>query len=319
MGKKLVVLEADALGDDISWDRLRDFGELETCQNLVQDQVKEIIKDKDIIISNKLLINEDVLSNSKVKLVCEAATGYNNVDIEYCKKNNIRVTNVSGYSTSSVVQHTFALALSLLDKLSFYNDYVKSKKYSRGANFCYIGNYFHELEGMTWGIIGLGAIGKKVAKIAEAFGAKVIYYSASGNDYNVKYKRVSLEEILKESHILSIHCPLNEKTDNLISYKELKMMKKEAILINVARGQIVNDEALAQALIKNEIGAAGIDVFWPEPIKEDNPLLEIKDNDRLLLTPHTAWGTVEARHRLVDEIYLNIESYLKGEKRSIIV
>lgn len=315
---KIIVLEADAVGKDMSYEGYSRFGELEIYGNLPQDKVKETIRDADIIVSNKLLINESVLEGSKVQMIAEAATGYNNIDVEYCRKKGIRVANVAGYSTDSVAQHTIALLLAVYEKLSYYNDFVKSGKYSRSGTFCHVENYFHEIAGKTWGIVGLGAIGRATAKLAEAFGAKVVYYSASGNTYDVDYEAVDFDTLLKDSDIITVHCPLNDKTNGLFDEEAFRKMKNSTVLINVARGPIVSGRALVDALNHNEIMAAGLDVFEQEPMTEDNPLQTYKDDSRLILTPHIGWGTVEARRRLIDEVERNIQAFLDGKERNII-
>ena len=315
---KIIVLEADAVGKDMSYEGYGKFGELEIYGNLPQEKVKDTIKDADIVVSNKLLMNESVLEGSKVQMIAEAATGYNNIDVEYCKKKGIRVANVAGYSTLSVAQHTVALLLSVYEKLSYYNDFVKSGKYAASSTFCHVENYFHEIAGKTWGIVGLGAIGRATAKLAEAFGAKVVYYSASGNTYDVDYEAVDFDTLLKTSDIVTVHCPLNEKTNGLFNEEAFCKMKKSAVLINVARGPIVSAKALVDALNHNEIMAAGLDVFEVEPMTTDNPLQVFKDDSRLVLTPHIGWGTVEARRRVIDEVELNIQAFLDGEERNVI-
>lgn len=315
---KVVVLEADSIGKDMNWDFLDKYGDATVYGCVVQSELKEVIRDADIILSNKLIIDENVLRGSKVKYVCEAATGYNNIDIDYCRKNGIRVTNVGGYSTDSVAQHTIALLLAVYEKLSYYNEYVKSGEYSTRNVFGHVDNYFHEVCGKTWGIVGLGAIGRKTAELAEAFGAKVVYYSASGKKYDVKYPAVDFETLLQESDIISVHCPLTPKTTKMFDKKAFTMMKNDAVLINVARGPIVDERALVDAIKADEIMAAGLDVFEREPIAKDCPLFEIKDNNRLLLTPHMGWGAVEARTRLLNELDKNIEAYLAGNERNAI-
>ncbi|MBE5942776.1 MAG: hydroxyacid dehydrogenase [Lachnospiraceae bacterium] len=316
---KIIVLEADAVGKDMSYEGYSKFGELEIYGNLPQDKVKETIEDAEIIVSNKLLINESVLAGSKVRMIAEAATGYNNIDVEYCKNVGIRVANVAGYSTDSVAQHTVALLLSVYEKLSYYNDFVKSGKYAASGTFCHVENYFHEIAGKTWGIVGLGAIGRATAKLAKAFGAKVIYYSASGNTYDVDYEAVDFDTLLATSDIISVHCPLTDKTNGLFDAEAFHKMKSSAVLVNVARGPIVSAKALVEALNNNEIMAAGLDVFEVEPMTADNPLQTFKDDSRLILTPHIGWGTVEARQRLIDEVELNIQAFLDGKERNVIV
>nr|WP_297889231.1 NAD(P)-dependent oxidoreductase [Sulfurihydrogenibium sp.] len=226
------------------------------------------------------------------------------------------VTNVAGYSTNSVVQHTFGMLFYLLEHLRYYDEYVKSGGYAKSPIFTHIGKPFWEIYGKTWGIIGLGTIGKKVAQIAESFGCDVIYYSTSGKNTAQKYPHKALDELLSISDIVSIHAPLNEYTKNLITYEKLKLMKKTAILLNLGRGGIVNEEDLAKALDEGLIAAAGLDVLEKEPMNLDNPLLQIKNKDRLLITPHIAWTSIEARQTLVKEIYLNIDAFIHGKQRN---
>ncbi len=204
----------------------------------------------------------------------------------------------------------------LLEHLRYYDEYVKSGGYAKSPIFTHIGKPFWEIYGKTWGIIGLGTIGKKVAQIAESFGCDVIYYSTSGKNTAQKYPHKALDELLSISDIVSIHAPLNEYTKNLITYEKLKLMKKTAILLNLGRGGIVNEEDLAKALDEGLIAAAGLDVLEKEPMNLDNPLLQIKNKDRLLITPHIAWTSIEARQTLVKEIYLNIDAFIHGKQRN---
>lgn len=310
---KLVVLERNSVGLDVDVTRFEQFGKVIYYGNTSKENAAEHIGDADIVIANKTPINEETLKNCpNVKMICEFATGYDNVDIAYCKKRGIAVTNVTDYCTASVAQHTFAMALFLYEKLHYYDDYVKSGAYAGQDNFSNFDKRFYELEGKVWGIIGLGNIGKKVAKIASAFGCRVIYYSVTGRNTCNEYERVSFEELLKTSDILSIHCPLSELTRDLIDKEALGKMKPTAFLINVARGAIVNNEALAWAIEEGIIAGAGLDVLSKEPIREDNPLSRIKDSEKLIITPHMAWGSVEARERIVLKACENIEDFLKG-------
>ena len=315
---KIVVLESLSVGEDISWEPLRQFGELTLCRDLTQNDIKEAIKDADIIIPNKLLINKEVLSGSSVKAVFEAATGYNNIDTDYCHKNNITVANVSGYATNSVVQHTIALLLSLYEKIDYYNTFVKDGTYSSTNNFSHFGRTFNELCGKRWGIAGLGAIGRKVATIATAFGCEVVYYSASGNTYDVPYKAVDFDTFLSTCDVITIHCPLNGTTKDMFNYEAFKKMQPHAVLVNVARGPIVNEDDLVRAINENLIAGAALDVFKTEPIKKDSPLLSIKDNSRLIMTPHNAWGSVESRTCLIEELCKNIQAYINGQERNLV-
>jgi len=317
---KIVVLERGTVGADVSVDLLSRYGELIAYENTLPEEIPERVADADIIVANKRPINEKTIGGAdKVKLVCQFATGYDNIDIDYCRKRNIAVVNVSNYSTDAVVQHTFALTFYLLEHLRFYDDYVKSGEYSRQSRFSYFDRVYTELSGKTWGIIGMGNIGRSVAKAAEAFGCRVIRYSTSGSKREEAWAEADLDTILKESDILSLHCPLNDQTRYLIDAAALKKMKKTAILINVARGAVVNNADLAEALEAGTIAAAGLDVMEQEPIAEENPLMRIKDSDRLIITPHMAWASLEARRRVVEEAGLNIEAFLKGECRNRIV
>ncbi|MDP4144773.1 MAG: D-2-hydroxyacid dehydrogenase [Bacillota bacterium] len=313
---KICILDAVTLGD-IDLTGLNKFGQVTIHKTTKPEDVEIRIKDQDIILTNKVVLNEGNLNGAdNLKLICVMATGTNNIDLAYASKKNIAVTNVAGYSTESVVQHTFALLFYLLEKLSYYDNYVKNGKYSKSEIFTHLEKPYNEVKGKVWGIIGLGAIGKAVALIARAFGCKVIYYSTSGNNSSSEFERVDLEELLTKSDIVSIHAPLNAVTKNLIDYKRITRMKKNAILLNLGRGGIVNEQDLARALNEERIAGAGLDVLEKEPIDENNELMHIKDSGRLIITPHIAWASVEARERLVGEIILNIEAFLNGEKRN---
>lgn len=318
--KKLVILDRKTLGDDIDVSCFNNFGDLKVNDLTPKDKIEEEIKDAEVIIVNKSILNECNLKNAKnLKLICLLATGYNNVDTEYCKKHGIAVCNVAGYSTNSVAQHTFALALSLIESTSFYDNYIKSGNYSKSNVPTYHGRPYFELHDKTWGIIGLGDIGKEVAKIAKAFGCNVIYYSTSGKNNNSEYKSCDLDELLTKSDIISIHCPLNERTENLISLAELKKMKKDAVIINMARGKIINEKDLSIALKEDIIKGACIDVFEKEPIDENSPLLLKEIESKLIMSPHIAWASIEARKRLIDKVCENIESFYNGGNLNRIV
>lgn len=314
---KTIFLDRNTIGFDIDVSIFKDFGEFEEHNSCSREESKEYIKDADIVIFNKTVMDKDMLENAtNVKLLCVTATGYDNIDIGYCKSRGIAVCNIRGYSTPAVVQHTFALALYVLEKISYYDGYVKSGEYCKSVGFSNFDERYWELQGRTWGIIGLGNIGKGVAKVAEAFGCKVIYYSASGNNCSEIYERVEFETLLQESDIISIHCPLSEKTRGLMNLEAFKKMKKSAILVNVARGPIVDEQALYTALNENMIGGAALDVLSKEPMSSDNPLINIKDSRKLLITPHMAWASVEARERCMQEVYKNIEGFLEGTTRN---
>lgn len=292
---KIVILERNSVGLDIDVERFREFGEVEIYSNTVTtEEIAERVKDADIVVSNKAPMNGESLKDAaKVKLICEFATGYDNIDIGYCKRKGITVCNVRNYSTAMVAQHSFAMALFLIENLHYYDNYVKSGAYGNQSRFSNFDEPFWELEGKTWGIVGMGNIGRKVAGIAESFGCKVIFYSASGNSTCTEYERVDFDTLLKESDILSLHCPLSDRTRNLIDLAAMKKMKKSAVLINVARGPVVNGADLYTALTEGEIAAAGLDVLEKEPIAADNPLGRFTDSNRLIITPHMAWASVK--------------------------
>ena len=314
----IVVLEQNSIGLDIDLTIYEEFGNVTYYGNTVHE-VAERIKDADIVIANKARLNEESMKDApNVKLICEFATGYDNVDLEYCKKRGIAVANVVDYSTPAVAQHTFAMALYLLERLPYYDNYVKSGTYASQDRFSNFDKPFLELEGKRWGIVGLGNIGKKTAKIAKAFGCEVVYYSVTGKNSNQEYKRVEFDELLETCDFISVHCPLSDLTKNLIDYSAMKKMKKTAILLNVARGPVINNADLYRALTEGEIYAAGLDVLEKEPITDENPLSKIKDSEKLIITPHMAWASTESRTRLAVEVYENIKAFLNGEKRNIV-
>lgn len=317
---KIVELDRETLGYDIDTSVLKTIGDFEEHEAADLETTREYIKDADVIIFNKTRMNEELLKDApNVKMLAITATGFDNIDLEYCKSRGIAAANVKAYSTPAVAQHTFAMALFVLEKISYYDEYVKSGRYSSQSGFCNFDEKYNELSGKTWGIIGMGNIGRSVARIAEAFGCKVIFYSASGNSTCTDYERVELETLLKESDVLSIHCPLSERTRNLINRDTLKLMKRNAILINVARGPVVNDADLAEALNNGTIAGAGLDVLGVEPMEKDNPLGLIKDSRKLLITPHMAWASVESRQRCFDEVFENIRAFMEGRERNRLV
>ena len=316
---KLVVLERNSVGTDIDMGCLEKFGEVVCYPNTVADNAAERVQDADIVIANKAPMNESTLKNApNVKLICLFATGFDNVDLAYCKSRGIKVANVVNYCTAAVAQHTLLLAMALSEKLTFYDDYVKSGTYGAQDRFSNFDKPFNELEGKTWGIVGMGGIGHKVAGLATAFGCKVIFYSASGKSTCTEYERVELDRLLRESDILSLHCPLSDRTRRLINKEALSQMKPSAILVNVARGPVVDTQALYEALMEGTIAAAGLDVLEKEPISKDNPLNEIKDSTKLIITPHMSWASTESRERLVAEVAKNIEAFLDGKERNVV-
>ncbi len=312
---KIVFLDAKTIGEDIDLSGFDALGEVVKYGFSTEQEARERSKDADVLILNKVQVNEQTIGEADhLKLVCVTATGTNNLDKEYLDKRGIAWRNVAGYSTESVAQHTFAMLFYLLEKLPYYDDYVKSEKYVNDVSFTHFAKAFHELSGMTYGIIGLGNIGRRVADIAKAFGCHVIYYSTSGRNSQPGYERVSFDELLEQSDIVSIHAPLDENTLGLMNKEAFAKMKKSAILLNVGRGPIINEADLAEALNNKTIAAAGLDVLSVEPMQEDNPLRGIKDSERLLITPHIAWAGVEARNRLMGIILGQIKEFFKAHE-----
>ena len=306
---KIVFLDSATIGSDISLQPIAELGDFIAYPSTKNEDTVRRLANADVAVVNKVLITKEIIDACpELKLICVAATGINNIDFEYARAKNIEVKNAVNYSTNSVVQTTFGLLLEIMNKTSAYNDFVRSGKYSQGEMFTCLEFPFGEIAGKRYGIIGMGNIGKKIAQIAEAFGAEVCYYSTSGKNNSVAdYKQLTLDELLSTCDIISIHSPLNAHTNNLIGEKELKKMKPEAILINMGRGGIVNETDLANALDNNVIAFAGADVFTKEPIDENHPYLTMKNKNRLILTPHIAWASIEARKRLVEKIAENIK------------
>lgn len=315
---KLVILERDTYGNDIDFDALEALvDEVVAYPVTAQEDVARRVQDADFVLVNKLLMQKSSLSGAKnLKLLLEGATGYNNIDLDYVRSRGLGAANVAGYSVQIVPQHTFALYLSLSEHIAHFDHYVKSGAYSRSGVFSHFMPSFTELEGKTWGIVGLGNIGKRVARIAEAFGCRVIYYSTSGRNNNPDYAQVDFDTLLKESDVVSIHAPLNTDTKGLFNAAAFAKMKPSAVLINVGRGPIVDEPALVDALNNGQIAGAGLDVMETEPLPADSPLFNVKDSDKLLMTPHMAWASVEARQRLVNEVALNLKAFLRGERRN---
>ncbi len=308
---KLVFLDRKTIGDDINLCKFSDFGEVVEYNFSSVEEVPDRVKDADILVINKIPINESTIGAAKnLKLVCVTATGTNNLDKDYLDKRGIAWRNVAGYSTESVAQHTFSMLFYLLEHMSYYDSYVKEGKYINDTMFTHFDKVFPQISGKTWGIIGLGAIGRRVADIAKVFGAKVIYYSASGAKPQEGYNQVDLDRLLSTSDIVSVHAPLNQFTEGLMDQKAFAKMKANAIFLNLGRGPIVDEAALVAALDNNQIAAAGLDVISVEPMREDCPLLHIMDKSKLLITPHIGWASVEARTNLMNIIYCQIEEFL---------
>mgnify|MGYP002794242111 FL=1 len=307
---KLVFLDKKTIGEDIDFSPFRKLGDVVEYDFTLPEEVPERAADADVLIVNKIPVNEQTIHTaSHLKLVCVTATGTNNLDKAYLDRRGIAWRNVAGYSTDSVAQHTFAMLFYLLEHLRYYDEYVKDRRYLNDTMFTHFARHFHQISGMTWGIIGLGAIGRKVADLAAVFGADVLYYSASGRDPQDGYRQVDLDTLLSQSDIISVHAPLNEYTENLLDPAAFQKMKSNAILLNLGRVPIIDETALADALKNGQIAAAGLDVLSEEPMRASSPLLEILDHDNLLITPHIGWASVEARTRLMQIIAEQIRDF----------
>lgn len=309
---QIVILDRATLGFDIDVNIFSKFGNVTSYDSTKENETAQRVRNADIVLTNKVVIGKNEIDNSNIKLICITATGMNNVDLEYAKEKNIAVKNVAGYSTSSVVQVGFSMILYFVQKLNYYKKYVDEGNWQKNELFTHIDEPFFELDKKRVGIIGLGEIGRNFAKKAKAFDCEVVYYSTSGKNSNSEYKSISLEELLKTSDIISIHAPLNENTKNLLTYENMKNMKDGAILLNLGRGGIINESDLAKLIDEKEI-YCGIDVVSKEPIEESNPLLKVKNKNRLLLTPHIGWASIEARTRLVNMVAKNIEDFIDGK------
>lgn len=303
---KIAFLDAATMGN-VSFEPFERLGDFIRYDRSSPEEARERVKDIDVLLINKVCVDRELIDAApSLKLICIAATGVNNIDVDYAASKGIPVRNVAGYSTDSVVQSTFMHILSLVGGAPYFDRSVKSGDYSRSGMFTDPNWNWWELAGKTIGIVGLGNIGKKVACIAEAFGMKVCYYSTSGTGHCKDYPCLSLEELLRTSDIVSVHAPLNERTLNLIGEAELAMMKPSAYLVNMGRGAIIVEDALARAVDEGVIAGAGIDVFVKEPIPEDHPYLQMKHPERMRLAPHVAWASIEARQRLVGIMADNI-------------
>ncbi|MEA2049841.1 MAG: D-2-hydroxyacid dehydrogenase [Campylobacterota bacterium] len=307
---KIVFLDRKTLGDDITLEQFAKHGEIVSYDSTKPQETLQRVKGADIVVTNKVVIDKNIMDNSDIKLVCIAATGMNNVDLEYAKDKNILVKNVVGYSTQSVAQLTFSLALSFIQQVTYYDNYVKNGGWENSEIFTNLDRPFFELSGKKWGIIGLGNIGASVANIASAFGCDVQYHSTSGMNNNTTYSQVSLDTLLETSDIISIHSPLNDTTLDMINNTNISMIKKGAILLNLGRGGIVNEQDISDAINSSQDIFYGTDVVTKEPIVKDSPLLKIENKDKVLITPHIAWASKEARVRLLDKIEENIAQFV---------
>lgn len=311
---KIVLLDAKTLGDDIVLDMFDEFGEVEIYNSTAADEVENRIQDADVIVVNKIKLNEGNLRRVRnLKLICITATGFDNVDTEYCRKHNIAVCNVKGYSTDSVAQVTLALALSLCTHIREYTGYVTDGRYTKSGVQNYLKPTFHEISGMTWGVVGLGGIGRRVAEIARAMGCRVLAFKQSPDS---EFECDDIDTLCKSCDIISVHLPLNEQTREIVNADRFAEMKDGVIFINAARGAVIDEYAAVQAVKSGKLGGLGIDVYSVEPMPENHPYNEIMHMDNVLLTPHMAWGAYEARIRCMNEIAENIRAFLRGEERN---
>ena len=312
---KIVFLDAKSIGEDIDLSGYEALGEVVKYDFSTPQEASERVVDADVIVLNKVPVNQETIGKAKnLKLVCVTATGTNNLHKEYLDSRGIAWRNVAGYSTESVAQHTFAMLFYLLEHLPYYDAYVKTEKYVGDRMFTHFDRKFSEICGMTWGIIGMGAIGRRVAELAKLFGCQVVYYSTTGKNNQPGYERVSFEDLLEQADIVSVHAPLTAETENLMDQAAFLRMKKSAIFLTLGRGPIVSEQALADALEAGEIRAAGLDVLCEEPMSRENPLRRIKDSDRLIITPHIAWASLEARTRLMEIILGQIKEFFDLDK-----
>ena len=304
---KIVLLDALTFGET-SLSAFDKLGEVVIHQTTSKDETQDRIIDADVIVTNKVVITAEHMDKCEnLKLICVAATGTNNVDSDAAQAKNIKVKNVIAYSTESVIQHTFSMLFYLLGHSRYYDDVVKSGDYSRSNIFTDVSRPFTEIFGKKWGIIGLGSIGQGVAKAADAFGSEVNYYSTSGKNTSQPYHRLKLDTLLRECDIITIHAPLNEDTNNMLDYKQLSMIKEGAIVLNLGRGGIINEDAIAKIIDEKNI-YFGLDVLSVEPMIKKHPLLSVKNKENLYITPHIAWTSVEARKKLIASVVKNIKS-----------
>ena len=314
---QIVFLDQKTIGEVTNFNLLHKLGTVDVYEHTQENEVVSRAEGKEVIITNKVVVNREMMGAlPDLKLICVAATGTKNIDLEYAKEKGITVKNVVSYSTESVAQSTFAMLLHLLNRLSYYEAYVKSGAYARGDIFTHHGPAFWELNGKRLGVIGLGNIGRRVARIADGFGMEVVFYSTTGRNNNINYRRFDLDTLLGTSDVVSIHASLTETTRDLISYEKMKLMRPCAILLNTGKGGIINEADLARALNENIIAGACVDVLSAEPIKSNNPLLKVMDREKILITPHMAWASMESRARLIEGVARNIEQFMRDNSLS---
>lgn len=311
---RIVFLDALTLGEGIDLSRFSELGEVEIYGASTESEIADRVSDCDVVITNKIKLNESNLSSAeRLKLICVTATGFDNIDVEYAKRRGIGVCNVVGYSTSNVAQITAGLVLDLINKTTEYRDSVASGRYSQCGVANILSPIYHEIDGKVWGIVGFGNIGRRVANVAEALGCKVLVNKRKAIE---DFECVDIDTICRECDIITLHTPLNDGTRGLINEERISMMKDGVILVNVARGAVTDERAIANAIKAGKIGGFGCDVYSVEPFGADHPFYGIKDRGNVILTPHMAWGSLEARVRLCDEVKENVISFFKGEIRN---
>lgn len=303
----IVILDSATLGSDIDLSPIYAKGQVTEYRSTPDTEVAERIKNTDVIVVNKIKLGEHNMKDAdSLKLICVTATGYDNIDTAYCKSRGISLYNVPAYSTASVAQITMAMALSLVSHLSEYRDFVNSGEYSASGVANRLTPVYHELSSMTWGVVGGGSIGSEVAKIASAFGCKILICRRKPDK---RYECCDMDTLCEKSDIISLHVPLSDETRGMISKERIEKMKNNAILINVARGAVVDEAAVAEAIECGKLGGIGIDVFSKEPFPEDHPYNRLLSKSNVILTPHMAWGSYEARNRCIEVIAKNISSF----------
>ena len=312
----IVILDYKTLGDDLDLSGAEKFGKVIKYATSTQEEAKERVREADVIIVNKVKMTEDVVENApNLKLICETATGYDNIDIAYCARRGIKVANTPAYSSACVSQVTVSMALSLITHLNEYRNFVHNGSYQKSVSANMLEPIYHEVEGLTWGIIGFGNIGRRVAAVAGALGCNILVNKRHPVS---DFECVDLDTILEKSDIISIHCPLSNETRGMIGKEQLAKMKKSAIIINVARGAIWDEEAIANAILDGTIGGMACDVFSKEPLPKEHPFNKILDKENVILTPHMAWGSYESRTRCFNTVLSNIGAYLDGREQNLV-
>lgn len=307
---KIAVLDAGTLGADLSLSPLFALGDVAVYESTEPEEMRARIADREVLVLNKIRCNEETLAGADaLRLICVAATGYDNIDIEFCRANGIAVCNVPGYSTDSVAQLSVSMALSLVTHLDEYRSFVRSGEYSRSSSANRLEPVYHEIAGQTWGVVGGGGIGSKVAEIAQALGCRVLLCRRQPEE---RYEAADIDRICRECDIISLHVPLSDSTRGMISRKRIASMKDGVVIVNTARGAVCDEAAIADAVLSGKIGALGCDVYSTEPFGEDHPFSAILDRPNVCLTPHMAWGSYEARNRCVRKMAENISEFFAG-------